>query len=111
MGGSLDALGAEFGVKREASLPAHQAGSDAFLALKVYLAMESAKMVHTSTEGHVYALEFRQKSAPPSPGVGPGQQPGHMMTGGGLGGGDHHQDLHTPEKARAGKVNYFQQRA
>jgi CCR4-NOT transcription complex subunit 7/8 len=71
-GGSLDNLGAEFGIKRENTMAAHQAGSDAFMALKVFFAMRSAKLMSPSSEGSIYALEPRPRSAPPSPaGTGP----------------------------------------
>jgi CCR4-NOT transcription complex subunit 7/8 len=107
-GGSLDNLGAEFGIKREATMPAHTAGSDAFLALKVYFAMEHAKMILPQPmEGHIYALEFRQKSAPPSPGS-------VVPVSYSSSGGSNNDELHTPEKHRSGtgggtRVNYFQQ--
>jgi hypothetical protein len=105
-GGSLDNLASEFGIKREATLAPHQAGADAFLALKTFFAMESAKMIHPAIEGYIYALESRHKSAPPSPGGGGQPQPLSFPHGGGDG-----NDLQTPEKSgasgnKAGQ-NYF----
>ena len=104
--GSLDNLAAEFGIKREATLAPHQAGSDAFLALKTFFAMESAKMIHPAIEGHIYALEPKHKSAPSSPGAQP-------QTSYSSGHGDGN-DLQTPEKGGAGGSkaghNYFNRR-
>jgi len=102
-GGSLDNLAGELGVKREPTLTAHQAGSDAFLALKTYFAMEAARLIPNNVEGHIYALDSKQKSAPPSPGAQP--QPLNFP-------GNENGDMQTPEKggnssAKPTFNNYF----
>jgi len=109
--GSLDALGQEYGVKREATLAPHQAGSDAFMALKVFFAMQNAKVITPSLEGHVYALDpLQHKSAPTSPGTGPsGGSHGHSVSRLPIPSpmATHSDDSHnTPEKPK-GAVNYF----